>query len=572
MSNMTASNAKRLAMALKKNGVTNIFAQSNPFPIVLACNDLGIRQIGFRQENAGAYMAQAYGMCSGTVPVVAAQCGPAAALLVAGLAECFKAGHPVVAIVQDIATPTLNKNAFQELDHFKLFSGVSKWVDKIPCQERIEDYVDMAFVAAASGRPGPAVLLCPTDMFMNTAEYPVDDKRKACLGRYPLDRNIADPAKIEEAAELLANAERPFIYAGGGVISSGGQEEIRQIQEECAIPVATTSMGKGSIDEGHPLSMGPIGYYMGKRGYAKFLKPMVKEADVILLVGNRTNQNGTDVWTLLPYGATYIQIDVEPLEVGRNYEALRLIGDAKLTLAALKNALLKKDLKKRIEKRAALEAHIAEAKEAHIKEASDVTESNQSPVRIERFLAELDRHLTKDHIIVSDASFSSVWLSNYISAKDNRKFVFPRGIAGIGWGLPLAIGAKVAQPGRKVFCLAGDGGFAHVWSELETCRREKVNVVIAIINNSVLGYQKWYEKVLVGRYTNVCDLTYVDHVAIAEACGVKGIRVGRAEEIEGAIKEAFATDGPVLIDVMTDPRCVPPIDLLEKLDEVPAVG
>src|SRR5665648_445281 len=159
MNENTASNAKRLAMVLKKNGVTNIFGQSNPFPQILACNDLGIRQIGFRAENTGMYMAQAYGMCTGTVPVVASQCGPAAALLVAGLAECLKAGHPVVAIVQDIATNTLGKNAFQELDQLKLFAGVAKWVEKIPCQERIEDYVDMAFVAAASGRPGPAVLL-----------------------------------------------------------------------------------------------------------------------------------------------------------------------------------------------------------------------------------------------------------------------------------------------------------------------------------------------------------------------------------------------------------------------------
>src|SRR5206468_2137454 len=138
----------------------------------------------------------------------------AATLLVPGLAECLKASHPIVAIVDEVPTTVEDKNAFQEMDQVQLFSGVAKWVKKISREERIEDYVDMAFTAAASGRPGPAVLLCPKDIFYDTKPYPVKTTRKANLGQYPLDRVTADPVRIEEAAEWLANAERPFIYAG----------------------------------------------------------------------------------------------------------------------------------------------------------------------------------------------------------------------------------------------------------------------------------------------------------------------------------------------------------------------
>lgn len=563
-----ATNAQRFALALKRHGVKYIFGQSNPQTIMLACMDLGIRQIGFRQENAGSYMAQAYAMCAGEVPVVAAQNGPAATLLVPGLAECLKASHPIVALVDDVPTNMDDKNGFQDIDHIQLFAGVAKWVKRIVSEERIEDYIDMAFTAAASGRPGPAVLLCPKDIAYDTKQYLVRTLRKANITHYPLDRATADAVKIEEAAQLLANAERPMLYVGGGVISSGAQGEVRLIQEQCAIPVATTTMGKGSVDEKHPLSIGPIGYYMGTRGVTKFLKPMVQEADVVLLVGNRTNQNGTDSWTLLPEDAKYIHIDIDPMEIGRNYEALRLVGDAKLTLAALKQALDQQDLTKRFSNRASIEATIAEARVAHLEEARDVMTSKQSPLKVERFLAELDQKLSNDHIIVADASLSSVWLANYIKATGSRKFLFPRGIAGLGWGLPMAMGAKIAKPGQKVFCLTGDGGFAHVWSELETCKREGISVVVAVINNEILAYQKLAEQARWGRNTNACDLTAVDHAAVAEACGVKGIRVDSPDQIAAALDEAFAAEGSVIIDLITDPQNVPPIPFMGILEHV----
>ena len=556
---------QRFANALRRHGVEFLFGQSNPPGLTLAADDIGIRQIGYRQENAGTYMADGYARVTGKVPVVTAQNGPAATLLVPGLAECLSASIPIVALVQDVGPEARDRNAFQELDQLELFKGVSKWIRRVTNASRIEDYVDMAFTAAASGRPGPAVLLVSMELLAERDETASAARRGTSLGRFPLDRVQPAPDLIEAAAALLANAEAPFVYAGGGVIGSGAQAELRELQELAHLPVATTTMGKGGVDETHPLSMGVIGYFMATRGMAKFAKPLVTNADLVLLVGNRTNQNGTDSWTLLPRDATYIHIDIDEIEIGRNYESLRLKGDAQLTLRALNAALARMDLSKRQAARAALEGTLASAKSHHRAEISEVTQSAAAPIRPERFMAELEKQLANDHIVVADASFSSIWVANYLRATQERRFITPRGQAGLGWGFPMALGARIGQPDRPVFCIVGDGGFGHVWSELETARRHGIKVVVAVMNNAILGYQKHAEDAGLGRHTNICDFEPVDHAAIARACGVKGIRLESPEDIADVIADAIAASGPVLIDVLADPAAMPPVTVFTRL-------
>lgn len=555
---------QRFAHALKRHGVEFLFGQSNPPSLTLAADDIGIPQIGYRQENAGAYMADGYARITGKVPVVTAQNGPAATLLVAGLAECLSASVPIVALVQDVGPGNQDRNAFQELDQMALFKGVSKWTRRVTSADRIEDYVDMAFTAAAGGRPGPAVLLVSMELLAQQEPQRVS-RRAACLGHYPLDRAQPAASLIAEAAALLAQARAPIVYAGGGVIGSGAQAALRALQELAHLPVATTTMGKGSVDETHPLSMGVIGYFMATRGMAKFAKPMVTDADVVLLIGNRTNQNGTDSWKLLPPHARYIHIDIDPMEIGRNYEALRLQGDAQLTLRALIDALADQDLAKRQAARPQLEQALVAARQQHQVEIAAVTRSEAAPIRPERFMAELEKQLSMDHIIVADASFSSIWVANYLRAIGTRRFITPRGQAGLGWGFPMGLGAKIGSPERPVFCIVGDGGFGHVWAELETARRHGINVVVAVMNNAVLGYQKHAEDAFLGRHSNVCDFAPVDHAAIAEACGVQGIRVQRAEDIAAAIARALAAQGPVLLDVLVDPDAMPPVAAFSRL-------
>ena len=564
-----ASGAHVFAAALKRHGVKVIFGQSIPSALFLVAPEFGIRQIGYRTENAGAAMADAYARVSHKVPVVTAQNGPAATLLVPGLAEALKASIPIVAIVQDVHRLQTDKNAFQELDHLELFKGAAKWIKRVTEIDRIDDYVDMAFTAAASGRPGPAVLIAPIDLFGDTPK-PSSGQRLASLGTFPLDRSVADPAAIEKAAELLANAKAPLVIAGGGVHASDAAAAVARLQEVASLPIATTVMGKGSTDERHPLSVGIVGYFMGTRSRTRHLRSLVTDADVVLLVGNRTNQNGTDSWQLYPPDATYIHIDVDGQEIGRNYEAdIRLVGDARLTLEALTEALATRDLSRRKAARADLERRIAEGHRAFEADMKRVVDLDKAPVRPERLMRDLDSLLTPETIVVSDASYSSIWIANFLtSQKPGMRFITPRGLAGLGWGLPYALGAKTARPDAPVVCLAGDGGFAHVWSELETARRMNLPVVLIVLNNQILGYQKHAEKVLFNDYSDVCDFEAVDHAAIARACGCDGVRIEKPEDFKPALQQALASGRPTVIDVVTDQRAYPPVTMFEANDRL----
>ena len=558
------------ARALQRHGVEVMFGQSLPSALYLVAPEFGIRQIGYRTENAGASMADGYARVSHKVAVVTGQNGPAAALLVSGLAEALKASVPIVALVQDERRTQTDKNAFQDLDHPDLFRACSKWLRRVSELTRIDDYVDMAFTAAASGRPGPAVLLCPQDLLLEEATSAAPAVRRKNLGSYPLDRVVADPVRVAQAAAMLASARSPLVVAGGGVHLSHAHAELAHLQQTAALPVATTSMGKGAVDERHPLSVGVIGYFMGTRSATKALRRLVSDADVVLFAGDRTNQNGTDSWTLFPPAAAYIHIDIDGQEVGRNYEALRLVGDAKLTLAALAEAMRALDLTARARSRSAVEATIAEGRGLFAEEAREVMNSGQAPLRPERLMRDLNNVLTPDTIVVSDASYAPIWAANYLVAQAaGMRFLSGRGLAGLGWGLPAAIGAKLAAPERTVVCIAGDGGFAHMWAELESAKRLGVKVVVIVLNNQILGYQWHAEDVLYGGHTDACALGPVDHAAIARACGCEGIRVEQAADFKGALDRALKASVTTVVDVLIDPKAYPPITLFEgKMGDV----
>lgn len=562
--NMTGAHA--LAAALHRHGVRDVFGQSIPSALFLAAPHHGIRQIGYRTENAGAAMADAYARISGRVAVVAAQNGPAATLLVPGLAEALKASVPVLAIVQDVHRHFTDRNAFQELDHLALFAGVAKWVRRVAVAERIDDYVDMAFAAAASGRPGPAVLLVPLDLLDERPDLEGSAPRRAAsLGTYPRPHGRR-PGPDRGGRGPDRRGAAPLVIAGGGVHSSGAYSELGALQS-LGLPVATTVMGKGAVAETDPLSVGVVGYFMAPRARSSHLRTLVTEADVVLLVGNRTNQNGTDSWSLYPAGARFIQLDVDGGEVGRNYESVRLVGDAKLTLASLAEVLRQRDLSGLKGRRAALADTIARAREAQAGDMARLVDMEATPIRPERIMAEIDAVTTPETVVVADASYASIWIANFLTARRaGQRFLTPRGIAGLGWGLPFALGAKVARPDAPVICVTGDGGFGHVWSELETARRMRLPVIVVVLNNQILGYQKHAELSLFGDFTDVCDFEAVDHAAIARACGCAGTRVERPGDLAPALRDALANDAVTVIDVITDQRAYPPITSFEGKD------
>jgi acetolactate synthase I/II/III large subunit len=552
--------AERIAAAFHRHGVSVVFGQSIPTAFHLAAPNYGIKQAAYRAENAGGIMADGYARISNRVSVVTAQNGPAATLLVPPLAEALKASTPVIALVQEVPAAQAGKNAFQEFDHFRLFDSVAKWIGRIDRPERVDDYVDMAFTVAASGRPGPVVLLAPADVLNLPAGG--GPRRDASLGSFPLDRSVADPERVAEAAELLSRAKSPLVVAGGGVHLSGATTALAKLQEICALPVGTTVMGKGGVDETHPLSLGVIGYFMGPGSRTQEMRRLVEDADVILFVGARTNQNGTDSWSLFPSRARYIHIDVDSTEIGRNYEALRLVGDARLTLEALVAKMQETGLSHRAKSRPAVAQAIADAVGNWRNTVRRISTEEQRPIRPERLMADIDRMMTPETIVVADASYSSIWIANYLTCRAaGQRFLTPRGLAGLGWGLPLAIGAQFAEPSKQVICVSGDGGFAHCWAELETVVRHKLPILTVVLNNQILGYQKHGETVSFDAYTDAVDFAPVDHAAIARACGCDALRIEDPAEFAPKVEQALRARKPFLFDVIIDPDAHPPITM-----------
>ncbi|MCX2748070.1 acetolactate synthase catalytic subunit [Arthrobacter sp. MI7-26] len=556
---MSSTVADAIASALKRHGITTIFGQSNPTALLLAAERIGIRQIFYRTENAGGVMADGFSRISGRVGVVAAQNGPAATLFVAPMAEAMKASIPMVVFVQEVPAANRDRNAFQELDHVSLFSGVSKWTRRIDDPARAVDYVDMAITAANSGRPGPVVLLVPKDVL----DLPAEESRFGRtddLGTFPLDRPRPSREVIEEAAQLLASARSPIVIAGGGVHISGATLELAELQRIGHLPVATTNMGKGAVDETNPLSVGVAANITGRNGPAHHLLPLIQDADVVLLIGTRTNENGTDAWTLTDPEARYIHIDIDPLEIGRNYEALRLVGDVRSTLRELTERLSELDLDDRADAASSLAASIEAGRRLHAQQIDAAATSTASPIAPERVLKELDRLVRPDDIVVADASYASIWVTGYLTARTaGQRFLVPRGLAGLGWGLPLALGAKLASPNSRVIAVVGDGGFAHVWSELETAVREGLPVVVIILNNSILGFQRHAENYAFGTTTTAIEFAPVDHAAIAQASGAVGVRITDPSELSDALKTALASNSPTVLDVIVDPDAYAPV-------------
>lgn len=548
--------AHAITRALIRHGVTHVFGQGIPNLLMLACEELGITQVGYRTENAGGYMGDGFSRISRRVCVLAAQNGPAATLLVASMSEAMKASTPMVALIQDVNREFTDKNAFQEYDHLSLYAGCTKWARVVHMASRVEEYVDMAFTIAASGRPGPVALMLPADMLLEAGPELI---RRENLGHFPLDRVVPPRQRLRDAAQLIAEAKRPVIIAGGGVHLSGAAAALARVQEEAHLPVATTMMGKGAVSDLHPLTIGVVGAAMGVNSPTRYLRSLITEADLVILIGNRTNQNGTDSYTLYPSSATYLHIDIDSQEIGRNYEAYRLQGDARETLQALADALHEQNLSQRQQNRAQVEQFIQQGKEKYCAEASGVLNSTASPIRPERLMKELDALLDDHDIVVADASYSSFWTVNYLtSQRAGQRFLTPRGMAGLGWGLPMALGARVAAPDSTVYCLSGDGGFGHVWSELETARRMNLKVILIVLNNSILGFSKHSDNARFGMHNSAVNFTEVDHCSVARGAGCEAILVSDPAKIADALHQAKANAVTTLIEIRCDPNAFPP--------------
>jgi acetolactate synthase I/II/III large subunit len=542
---------QRLAEILLAHGLRRVFGvpggQTTPLYHGIGTVGTGLTHTLMRDERSAAFAADAYARLSGRVGVCDATVGPGASNLVSGLLEAYTSSIPVLAIVGDIPRRWETRRRFgaasQGFAQRSFLEPATKYYGRVELPENLDDVVGAALRIATSGRPGPVVVEIPDDVF--AAEWS-GSAAAPWTAAYPRSRTSPDPAALRAAADLLARSRKPLLLAGGGAVSSGAGAQLRQLAERLGAVVATTLNGKGAVSEHHPLAVGPAGSFG-----VPLVNELLAEADCVLLVGTKAGQGTTLGWTLPPPGTPVIHLDVDATELGRHFpQTLALEGDARLGLDALTRVVARQTADWDL-------AQIRRTSEQWWNGDPDDVVDAAGAVKPPVVLRALRAAMDDDDVLVTDASLSSGWgAAHWRTRRDGRTFLAPRGMAGLGWGLPAAIGAACAlrddASTAKVYCVAGDGGWAYSQSELETLTRSRLPVVATVLNNSMLG---WTRHSAMDRYPGSepisQDFTDVDFAAAATAMGVPGHRCPTAADFHVALAKVTGTTSPAVLEVIS---------------------
>jgi acetolactate synthase-1/2/3 large subunit len=563
------SGAEYLARALDAYGVSAVFF----VPTILSKTlyemeqRTGIRRILTHGEKSAAYMADGYARASGRPGVCMAQT-VGAANLAAGLRDPFLGCSPVLALTGGPYNWSRGRNYYQEIEDFPLFKPVTKFSAQVTDAGRLPDLLAYALDAATSGKPGPVHLEvdghCGEGVEDSETGAPVPAPRPAAVPRL---RGRPDAQAVVAAAAMLREARRPVIVAGGGVRASGAGPELRALAQRLNVPVATSLNAKDVLPGDHPLNVGVPGLY--SRASAN---QVLLEADLVLFAGSKAGNQVTLNWQVPPLSTKVIHLDIDPGEIGRHYpDTLGILADAKLGLAELAAAL-------------AAAPGDAGARAAWTRRAQDLAAawrddwhglmtSDQVPVRPERLSAELTRHLPDDALLVSDTGHSGMWTGGMVDLRGPGQG-YIRAAGSLGWGLPAALGAQVAQPGRPVVLFTGDGGLWYHIGELETAARRQIPAVIVVNNNKSLNqeinvYSAAYGGTLHGRHGELWHFRDTDFAKVAESMGALGLTVRKAADFEGALDAALASGRPAVIDVVTDMEALAPRGVTQPAPPAP---
>ena len=544
-----------IVRTLKAFGVKHVFGLPGNqlrFYDALA-RDGSIRHVLVRHEQAAAHMADGYARITGRVGVCEGSAGPGSTNLITALGEAFASGIPVVAIATTTRSHLSGRANFQELDLENLFRPITKRVLRLDRAARAPEIVKRAFRIAASGKPGPVAIVVPADLHAESVA--IDASAFAVApdeGRWPALRPAPAEGDMARVVELLAQSERPLIWAGGGVIASGAMEQLEAVATSLSIPVVTTYMGKGAIAETHPLCVGPVGQ-IGRPP----TNELVKRADLVLAIGTRFTNLDTATWSLPVPGTRLVHVDIDAEEIGRHFEVeLGIWSDARSFLTAL----------------AQRSGSLRRAQRPWAQEARDVTERwrrEQGPmsgrtldappgtVHPLQVIAALQRAMRPDDVIVCDSGFNQVWGGQYFETmQSGRRYIGPRGMGVMGYSFPAAIAARLGDPGRRYVALCGDGGFMMLLHEIETSLRMKAPVVVCVMNNRNLEYCTQIQRAFGGVATSTTMLD-TDFAAVARAMGGNGVRITAAADLEPALRVALDADRMTVIDVVTPDSALP---------------
>ncbi|MEM1530193.1 MAG: biosynthetic-type acetolactate synthase large subunit [Candidatus Bathyarchaeia archaeon] len=532
------SGAKALVEALKRENVKVIFGIPGGaiLPVYDVLYDADIWHILMRHEQCAAHAADGYARASGQVGVCMSTSGPGATNLVTGIANAYMDSSPVVAITGQVPRPFIGKDAFQETDIVGITTPITKCNFQVRSAAEIPKIVRTAFYIASTGRHGPVLIDLPRDTQIEEAEMNFDEKIEL-RGYKPVYE--PHPLQIEKAVQLLIQAERPVIVAGGGVIASNACSELVTLAETLLAPVATTLMGKGAIPEDHPLSLGMLG--MHGTVAANY---MVQDADVLLAVGMRFSDRSTgNIKTFCPNGKI-IHIDIDSSEIGKNVRPhIPIVADAKKALQAIYNRLIEKFNRK---ERSVWLNRVQELKRMH----EEMVKNSGDGIKPPALMAEIRRILPNNAIITTEVGQNQMWAALYLKVYKPRTFISSGGLGTMGFGFPAAIGAKVACPNVPVVDIAGDGSFIMTEQDLASSVAWKLPVIVIVLNNSVLGMVAQWQRLFYNRRYSAVDLKRIpDFVKLAEAYGAQGLRAQSIEEFRWALKTALNSDVTTVIDV-----------------------
>ncbi|MEM2110515.1 MAG: biosynthetic-type acetolactate synthase large subunit [Candidatus Bathyarchaeia archaeon] len=555
MTKMTGAQA--LIESLKKQNVDVIFGipGGSTLPIYDVLYDSDIKHLLMRHEQCAAHAADGYARASGRVGVCMATSGPGATNLVTGIANAYMDSSPIVAFTGQVPKPFLGKDAFQETDIIGVTTPITKWNFQIRNASDVPKTVKTAFYIASTGRPGPVVVDLPKDTQTESAEMDFGDNIELRGYRPNYEPH---PLQIEKAVNLLTQAEKPVIVAGGGIITSNASIELVALAEVLLAPVATTLMGKGCIPENHPLSVGMLGMHGTIAS-----NNLVQEADVLLAVGMRFSDRSTgDVKRFCP-DAKIIHVDIDSAEIGKNVRPhVPIVADAKRTLQVIYDRLVQSFKRK---ERSVWLSRVQELKKQHEEMKS---EGGLKPPSL---LAELRKLLPDNAIITTEVGQNQMWSALYMKVYKPRTFISSGGLGTMGFGFPASLGAKVACPDVPVVDIAGDGSFLMTEQDLASSIVWNIPVTVIILNNSVLGMVAQWQRLFYKRRYSSINLTKTpDFVKLAEAFGAQGFRVGSLAEFSKAVKTAINSDVTTVIDVPISPEedvfpMVPPGNGLKDL-------
>jgi len=562
---MKMNGARIMLECLKKEGVDTVFGY--PGGTVINIYDelfsfKEIRHILPRHEQAGTHAADGYARATGKVGVAIATSGPGATNTVTAIATAYMDSIPMVIVTGQVPTALIGNDAFQEVDIIGITRPCTKHSFLIRDVKDIATIMKKAFYIARTGRPGPVLVDFPKDIQVAMGEFSYPDSVEIRSYKPTIEGH---PRQVEKACKMIMDSRKPVMYVGGGVVLGDAAEQLTVLARKLAVPVTTTLMGLGSFPGDDQLSLGMLGMHG-----AYCANMAMTHSDLIIAVGSRFDDRVTGKLATFAPHAKIIHIDVDPTSIKKNVRVdLPIVGDVKDVLTQMIK-LTDKTRDKSAEFVAALEPWHQEI--SAWKEKHPISYKNSSTTIKPQFVIQKLRELSDaDAIISTDVGQHQMWTAQFFKFTSPRTLLTSGGLGTMGYGLPAAMGAQAAFPGRQVITICGDGGVQMNIQEMATLVQNRLPVKIVILNNNFLGMvRQWQELFFDKRYSQTCMELPIDYIKLADAYGAKGFLATKPEDVEKVIKAGFAEDGPVIMEfkIAREEKVLPMVPAGASLNEM----